>query len=309
MKFFFTALLLCIISFSLFISCEKQKINKKPEVIAGQSVTIKLPLDSVLLQGTANDDVRVIGVLWSKVSGPGEPVIANPGSSTTMINSLTEGTYLFQLMATDNEGAMGVDTISILVAPADAITVSLNPDHNETEVHIWGNNAGRDETHPGAVEIGGVAWTSLGDPIAMRAALKFDLSNIPSTAKILSAKLTLYSNPTPLNGVHDRANSGTDNTVLIQQITTDWVFSTVNWVNQPSATAVDQIVVPHTNEAFLDLTDLDVSKLIENMVSAENYGFLIRLKTESIYTSRIFCSSKYPDATKHPKLEVIYSNQ
>jgi len=37
-----------------------------------------------------------------------------------------------------------------------------------------------------------------------------------------------------------------------------------------------------------------------------NYGFKLQLANEVEYTSRIFCSSYYSDATRHPKLVVQY---
>lgn len=298
------------LSASLLASCEKELWNKAPVVDAGDPITVNLPKNSTTLSATAADaDGEIVSYLWSKVSGPGVPVIANPGSSSTVVGSLEAGEYVFQVMVTDDKGLTGVDTVSIIVLPAQVVSKIIQPGNNLSEVHIWGNNADKEQSGVNSVEIGGVAWTHYGDPIAMRAALKFDFSNIPSAATIVSAKLTLYSNPTPLNGVTDRANSGNDNTLLIQRITSSWVPSSVTWNNQPPATSDGQIVIPHTNEAFLDLVDIDVTDFVDNMIANDaNYGFLIRLKTESIYTSRIFCSSKYTDASKHPKLEIIYTN-
>ncbi len=308
MKFSILTLLSFILISGLLLSCEKD-LNKVPVANAGDVANTKLPADSVLLTGTGTDaDGKVVGYLWSKVSGPGAPVIMNSGSASTWISDLKAGEYIFQLMVTDEEGATGLDTVLVTVLPADTITLNINPSENQTEVHIWGNNTNKEQSGINSSEIGGVAWTHLGDDIAMRAALKFDLSNIPSTATIISAKLTLYSNPTPINGVSDRANSGTDNSLLIQQITSPWNPVSVTWINQPIATASNEIVIPHTSEAFLDLVDIDVTDFVSNMVTNNtNYGFLIRLKTESIYTSRIFASSKYSDEAKHPKLEILYT--
>ena len=38
-----------------------------------------------------------------------------------------------------------------------------------------------------------------------------------------------------------------------------------------------------------------------------NNGFLFKLQNETCYNSRIFASSKFIDATKHPKLVITYS--
>jgi len=189
-----------------------------------------------------------------------------------------------------------------------SFTLTLAPADNQTEVHIWGGDE-INESGIEAPEIGAATWTSGGQTVFMRAALKFDLSSIPSDASITSAKLTLFSNPTPLNGDHVNANYGSDNSMEIQQITNAWTPTLVTWANQPVATTQGQILIPSTTSPLLDLTDIDVSTLIKNMVgNNSNYGFLIRLQTEQIYNSRIFCSSKYSDASKYPKLVIEYKH-
>src|SRR4051812_48731577 len=52
------------------------------------------------------------------------------------------------------------------------------------------------------------------------------------------------------------------------------------------------------------LIDLDVTALVKDIQQYGNYGFLLKLQNETIYTSRIFCSSLATDATKHPKLVI-----
>jgi hypothetical protein len=122
-----------------------------------------------------------------------------------------------------------------------------------------------------------------------------------------SAKLTLYSNPTPLNGHDGNANTGPENALYIQRVTEEWVYNSVNWTNQPAATDVEQVSIPHTDEPFLDLIDVDVSELVKTMISTgSNHGFLIRLQNEVTYNFRVFCSSKYSDKTKRPQLQVYY---
>src|SRR5687768_1993200 len=105
------------------VSCTKeiteqimQLGNKVPVANAGPSKTILEPLDSVVVVGSGSDSAgHIVAYLWSKVSGPPSYFIVNPGSATTSIKNLTPGTYVFQLMVTDNDGATGVDTMSVRV--------------------------------------------------------------------------------------------------------------------------------------------------------------------------------------------------
>lgn len=290
----------------LLLSCQKEiiKSNAVPLVNAGTTVVIPAPKDSATLVGSATDeDGTVVGYLWSQVSGPGHSIIANPGSASTIVKGLSAGTYLFQLMATDNLGATGVDTVSLVVTPAKIVSLTLSPANNPSEMHIWGNNINKESSDPTAPEIGAVSWTHLGEQIGMRGAVKFDLSAIPAGSTIVSAKLSLFSNPTPLNGDLTKANSGPNNAMLIQQITTPWNAATVKWINQPATTTANQVLIPHTDQAFLDLADINVTPLVN--LNA-NHGFLIRLQSENVFNSRIFCSSKNALVNKRPKLVVEY---
>jgi len=303
----------CLLGFlvAIFvISCKKESPanSNPPKVDAGISQTIQLPINSISLTGSATSDKnKIVGYLWSEVSGPNVPTIVSESSTATLVQGVVSGVYVFQFMAVDDKGLTGVDTVSITVTPAPIVTLNLQPANNPTEVHIWGNSSGLDQSTVTSHEIGAAEWTYNGASIGIRAALKFDLSTIPSNATITSAKLTLYSNPNALNGDHVNPNSGTANAMFIQRITASWDPAAVDWIHQPSATNNDQVSIPSTTLPTLDLVDIDVTKLVGEMVNNNsNYGFLIRLQNEILYNSRIFCSSKYPDATKHPKLVVVY---
>jgi hypothetical protein len=300
----------------LLSNCKKEDIinNKVPVAEAGESQTIQINDESkgiATLTGVGVDsDGQIVGYQWSQVSGPDVAVIVNNGAAITEVKQLITGTYIFQLMVIDDEGATGVDTVSVIVKGPQYVTLQLQPHNNSNEIHILGNQSSN-MSGVGTSEIGAAAWTIDGIPVFMRAAFKFDLSSIPATATIKSAKLTLYSNPNPINGhPYDdlRANYGSDNTMLILKVTSSWTAGTVTYSNQPSATATDQVIIPATTERFLDLVDVDVTQLVKDMTGTNiNYGFFIKLQNETYYNSRIFCSSNYSDTAKHPKLVVVYS--
>ena len=207
-------------------------------------------------------------------------------------------------MATDNDGTTGVSTVTITVVAPQVVTITLQSQDDITDLHFIYNLFGG-SNDPTAAEIGASAWTYDGEPAYQRGLLKFNLAKLPAGAEIQSAKLTLYSNPEPKNGDLVHANYGTNNAMLIQRVTSGWNMTT-KWENQPTTATTGQVVIPHTDEPFLDLTGIDVTDLIQQMIATENYGFLIKLQDETYYNSRIFCSSKFPDASIHPKLELRY---
>ncbi|MFL5739990.1 MAG: PKD domain-containing protein [Flavisolibacter sp.] len=118
-------LLFASIILLIALGCKKDDPNKIPVANAGSSTTITLPTDSLTVTGTGIDpDGKIIAYLWSEVSGPASTTIVNPGSPSTKIKGFVHGNYVFQLMVTDNEGASGVDTVS----------VTVNPDPNPTTI-------------------------------------------------------------------------------------------------------------------------------------------------------------------------------
>jgi hypothetical protein len=291
-----------------FASCQKTTttpIPPAPSVNAGTSQLITWPVDSVTLSGTATDAAsRITAYLWSEVSGPNVPVIASEGSKTTSVTGLRIGTYIFQLMAVDSLGATGVDTVSVSVSGnyVDTLNTGSPQPYELTFLSNSASPAGNNQD----IELLAEAWTISGTFVTGRSFFKFDLSSIPAGTVLKSAKLSLFSDPVPENGDLIHANYGTTNDFYIQRVSSAWDLINTNWNNLPSIDATDQVHIPQTSQAFLDLVNVDVTGMVNNMISSGNYGFEIRLNTEVTYNSRIFCSSNYSDATKHPYLIVTY---
>ena len=86
-------------------------------------------------------------------------------------------------MVTDNMGATGVGTTTVVVNPGGAKAVTIQPNNNPTEyaVTILG---GSDATGPTVASLEADAWTS-GSTWILRGLVKFDLSGIPATASVV----------------------------------------------------------------------------------------------------------------------------
>lgn len=283
-------------------------LNMVPVSDAGASKSITLPVNTTTLTGTGTDsDGDIVAYLWSQVSGPDATIIVNPGSTSTAISGFVTGTYVFQLMVTDEDGATGVDTVSVVVNPSVQQTLTAQPANNPNERMIV-SVGGADQSWTGSTELVIDAWSVSGQPYIGRSALKFDLSSIPATATILSANLFLYSNTPPQNGNLVDANFGTNNALVLRRITSNWTPSTATWTNQPSVTSESEILIPSTTLSALDL-NLNVTSLVATMVNTNtNYGFLLKLQNEVSLNSRMFVSSYHTTkADKRPKLVINYS--
>ncbi len=301
----FCAFISCIL---LLDSCTKDPAaNLVPIADAGPTHQVVFP-DTVQLKGTGTDkDGVVVGSLWSQLSGPAESALLNPADSTTIVRFTAFGNYSFQLMVIDNDGATGLDTVSVIVSkpPIDSV-VFTSSDHGYMDLTFAGNGF-ENYTDPTTPELALASWTRNGYDDELRAALQFNLSTLPSTTNITSAKLSLFSNPKPINGNQTDANFGSSNAFFIRRITADWDLMS-GWFTQPSTTTDGQVYIPHTDSSRLDLAEIDVTAMVKEMLAGTNHGFFLQLESEVQYTSRIFCSSRFENAGKRPVLKIYYKN-
>jgi hypothetical protein len=325
-----THALLFFVFVTILYACDKVELNKVPVADAGLAQTIQKPVDSVILNGSGTDaDGSIEGYLWSQVSGPNIPDIYTPGDQSTKIDNLIAGTYLFQLMVVDDDGATGLDTVSVTVLPSVQKTVTIQPgpadgvDARPTAVQNCTSGSpfidAGNSTAPDFQDMPVAAWTNNANGCATmqhRAFLKFTAVNdIPQTATILSAKLSLYGVSSSVSLPQGNSyypgspyNSSGTNECWIKQVTGSWSESVITWNNQPSVTETNKVAIPaSTSQYGYNALDIDVTNMVKSMVNnAANNGFCIMLQNEVYYRSVTFASSDNADAAKRPKLVIIY---
>ena len=109
-----------------YVSCKKEYScencigkNKPPVALAGKDTTIILPVDSVILDGSAStDDKKIVSYQWTKISGPDTFKIVQPTAARTTVNQLVKGVFEFELKVTDAEGLFSKDTVQVTVNAA-----------------------------------------------------------------------------------------------------------------------------------------------------------------------------------------------
>lgn len=142
--------------------------NQTPVVNAGADQNITLPVNSLSLQGTASDpDGTISSWLWSQASGPSVANIGTPGSASTLVSGLIQGTYSFRLTVADNNGAMASDLVQVTVnaaPPPGNILPQVNAGPDQT-VQLPVNTAllSGSATDPDG-SISGVSWTRVSGP-------------------------------------------------------------------------------------------------------------------------------------------------
>lgn len=145
--------------------------NVPPVAEAGNNITITLPTNTTTLNGSGTDaNGTITGYAWTRIGGTGTTfTIGNPNSASTGLSNLSQGTHIFRLTVTDNNGATDTDDVTVTVnasAPANIApianagnNVSLNLPANSTPV------SGSASTDPDGT-IAGYAWSFVSGPTA-----------------------------------------------------------------------------------------------------------------------------------------------
>jgi hypothetical protein len=120
--------------------------NIPPVANAGPDQFTILPNNSVTLNGSGTDvDGTVTGYTWKQISGPADK-LTSLHTPVTVLDNLIEGTYTLELTVTDNRGAIGKDTVSVLVQPVgsgpkNGFKIYPNPIVSSSTIEINRNDA------------------------------------------------------------------------------------------------------------------------------------------------------------------------
>lgn len=110
-------------------------VNNPPVANAGADISITLPTNSVFINGSGTDsDGTIASYCWTLQSGP-TVTLANQNTANLTASNLVEGSYVFRLTVTDNQGATGSDNVTVTVLPAavnQTPTVNAGADKNLT---------------------------------------------------------------------------------------------------------------------------------------------------------------------------------
>jgi len=106
-------------------------VNIPPVANAGPDRSITLPTNSIVINGSGTDaDGSVTAYSWALQSGPAA-TLSNQTTANLTASGLIQGTYVFRLTVTDNQGATGTDLMTLTVLPAainQSPVVNAGPD-------------------------------------------------------------------------------------------------------------------------------------------------------------------------------------
>ncbi len=92
--------------------------NNAPIVSAGDDRSITFPNNSLTLDGSATDPDggAIVSYSWVQISGPNLATISDDTVTDPTVSDMIEGNYVFELTATDDEGDMASDQVTITIA-------------------------------------------------------------------------------------------------------------------------------------------------------------------------------------------------
>ncbi len=95
-----------------------QPINQVPVVTVCSDTLVKLPVDQILLVGSAEDsDGTIVQKEWNQKSGPAPARLSQDNLGQAVIRDVAEGEYIFEFSATDDQGGTDSDEVLVVVEP------------------------------------------------------------------------------------------------------------------------------------------------------------------------------------------------
>ncbi len=197
----------------------------------------------------------------------------------------------------------------ILLSSAKAqLSVILNPPNgglkdalvaNETPNSNWGTHLNTEAT----------TWTCSSVLCNGRTLFQFDYSIIPPGSIIHTAEFKLFADVNAVNCITGQPTYGANNQGYVRRITQSWDENTITWNNQPSYTAVGEVLVPASTSTAQDYT-IDVTTMVQDFVNdpSNDFGFILMLDDETnYYKSLIFGSNDNPDTSLSPRMLISYT--
>lgn len=189
------------------------------------------------------------------------------------------------------------------------VIIKLGPNGKDSQVSDYSANA--NQNYGNSPVFASYVWDNNGtaNTFMQRALVQFDLSQIPANATITNAVLDLYAdNPTTtFVGNPSTPMNGTNNASYLRRITSAWGEQTVTWNNQPSTTSTNEVILPNSTSATQDYLGVDITQLIQDIISNGDNGFMVEPVTTLAGNSMIFRSGDYADSTYWPTLTVTYT--
>jgi ribosomal protein L14 len=270
--------------------------NTPPIANAGSAQTITLPISTVTLSGsgTGTNGANIVGYSWTKTSGPAGGTITAPGSTSTTVTGLVQGTYVFTLTVTDNNGLSSSANVTITVNPLVNLAPVANAGSNAT-ITLPTNSVtldGSASSDPDGT-IASYSWTKTSGPASgtittanakttsvtglTQGVYVFNLQVTDNAGATANASVTITVNAAPNQS--PVANAGSNTTITLPTNTTtldgsassdpDGTIASYNWT-KTSGPASGTITT--ANAKTTSVTGLTQGVYVFNLQVTDNAG-------------------------------------
>ncbi len=159
--------------------------------------------------------------------------------------------------------------------------------------------------------------TFLSEPVltvmrSNRSLIWFDTGQLPKSATIRKAMLTLYYDR-PLSWNYDGGEDPASSVkpwygAVLQQIVEPWEEYKLTWDTQPKTIEANQVFITPFNSSA-NFINIDVTRLYApiDKINAPNYGMLFKLYPTELFPGFRFASSDFPEPRMHPELKIYYT--
>ena len=114
----------------------KSSIDNAPPIVdAGNNQSVELgTTDRIFLNAIASDsDGAIVSYQWEKVSGP-FALLWNPDRSKLTVKDFVEGSYIFRITVTDDDGATASDTVEFIATGNSSGVASVYAGEDQTVI-------------------------------------------------------------------------------------------------------------------------------------------------------------------------------
>mgnify|MGYP007116875982 FL=1 len=182
------------------------------------------------------------------------------------------------------------------------------------DCYVFGYNGGNSANFGSSRNLQVGSWRGVEDIYGMYydniIYLKFDYAQLPASAVIDRAFITLYVDTFRYNSMPKYVTYGHDieddtKKIQVSNVTGDWSESTLNYFNQPSSSAVSATMTAVTKNKF-ETYSFDVTEILKEQLASGNKGFKIDMINFSRHNLLRFASSENAYPSLCPKITILY---
>ena len=270
--------------------------NKAPIAMAGPDRVITLPIDSVVLDGSASSDPdgSIISWEWNAIGDFAATSFVQTTNTKVTVDSLVTGIFLFELKVTDDKHFKSFDTVQVIVNGTDCIISGRPLIHpllteigtlSETRESVAAATAGTKVVFAGGYAfVCGPDWSNASSAIDIYDVVTGSWTISRLSAARMGMTAIAAGNKIFFAGGNDFSRSY-DNVDIYDVVTNTWSVSHLSRpeTNLSAAVLGDKIFFSGVNTDRVDIYNLSSNTWTTANLSAAREGIAVVATSNKIY--------------------------